>query len=345
MSLPVYNTAMVRTRGKLVVGCPRTTATTAATLWPKEDWTMALKPVLNPVFSSYYGHGDDSLDDITALVSFTPKSLAGDDALIALIPSMFRSGTPGTRLQYPTSINQPLKCWASNGDLYSFVNGWCTKPPTLTLGGGQDVFGPAEFTAICDQTLLPGASNAFFAAGAFPQTAQADPADALSLTDFSRCRWTGNFAVSGTDYTNVDGFANFEPEVAFIVEFHQSPKAELVQKLTRNWYVDVDSISAGITVKVQPIGPTMAQVHAARGAVHNMVQGARINSGTGASQIWGRLTLTPDVAPGGVTSLVLEKCYISECSDVFGKGLRCGPITFQSAPNADAALLTINGNA
>lgn len=303
MSNPLDPTAVyISGPARLLVG--------SATIHSRDDIKFEPTPVLDPVMS-VEGLEDYSIRDTLAKLSFTPMALW--ENMDVLFPAFYKTAVIGTRLN---AANIAWKIWASNGDLWNLYNAHVTKPPQLLLGADSDPFGAVEVTAITVNNKKPGESTATWDG---PTASQADPTAALAMTNFLKCRWTGSFSTTtnGTDYVAVTGFSTFEPYDHFTVDFNPQMTPDTAQGLTRNWRLD----APGFSVKCVPVGPTSANIAAARGASTNPVQGALASS----FGKFGRLVLTSDV---GSHSITFDHVYMTQSSDIFGKPLRNGEISF-----------------
>lgn len=216
-----------------------------------------------------------------------------------------------------TATKLPLQVWTPDGRAYNAVRAAITQHPSLKLGNGQPLYGPAKFTLLGDPALSPGGSGFLFSGSTVTETGASDPGGAMTLSDFQNGTWTGTW---GT----VAGFGNDGTSPAMQAEDYWTVQTEAkydmltVQKCVRKMKL----ASARFMVRARLVGPQHSQL-VARISTHTLGQ----TLGSAA------LTLT---GPSGRT-VTLNNCEVVGAGFEFGgTKLGTGEIGFVTAMTFNA---------
>jgi hypothetical protein len=304
-----YSTALFGGPGKLYWG--------SAGYWAKGDITASVEPSTSPVVSSLFGQEiDEQVTDIQVKVTFDPESLWQNTAALF---ANFLAPSIGTRIFGSAT---PLVIWGSNGDKVTVQHAALTKPPTLTLGPGPELFGSAEFTGLVIPTGNVEDADSLYtsAAGA------ADPGGVYAWTNWNGQTWTAAWGA-------VTGFTEFVAKDKWTVEVQPMLEPIQVQGLTR----DMQIVGCKIAARCIPIGPTTAQVDAA--AKLKSDAGAKLGHRLGANSA----TLT--ITGADAKAVAIKNAALQKTGQVFGRPLRTGEVAFVSSlsftAGAPDALMTI----
>lgn len=297
--------------------CKIVTGASPYAFWSDGTIHAKLNATTRELKTNIHGRIDERYTDALFNVDgFTPVGMLAN--LSTLLPSYCTAPVIGQRLF--TDVDVPWKLWGNNGDLLTITSCAVIQPPSLTLGNGDNLFGPMRLVGVVGNGLNPKAANSYYKL----ESAQADPGGVFTPSNFREQLYTAAWGA-------VTGFTAFSAQDRWTITF--SPTWEPVK--VQGWTIDYKLTSMMVTAQCQPFGPTAAQLYA---AAEEFAAGGSLGD-----KSVGDLTFTGD---DGTTVISLNNMALKERGLQFGAiENRIDPLTwvniveFSAGVAADIAVL------